>query len=130
MKKPGPMILIIASLVFAGFLIGFFIGRNCAGTPILVSGVTHESSTNNTGSQAAANINDGAETNADGKININTATAEQLQMLPGIGEVLAKRIVDDREENGPFKSITDLSRVEGIGSERLVAILEMITVGG
>lgn len=125
MKKPGPMILIVASLVFAGFLIGFFIGRNCAGTPILVSKPVQEASATNSGGSTES-----SETNSNGKININTATAEQLQLLPGIGEVLAKRIIDNREENGPFTSITDLGRVDGIGPERLAAILELITVGG
>ena len=52
----------------------------------------------------------------DGKpVNINKATEERLQVLPRIGPVLAKRIVDDRELNGPFLSVDHLSRVKGIG---------------
>ena len=48
-------------------------------------------------------------------INVNTATAEQLEALPGIGPTLAAAIVQERERNGPFRSVDDLTRVPGIG---------------
>lgn len=49
------------------------------------------------------------------RLNVNTASAAELEMLPGIGPALAKRIVEDREAHGPFRSIDDLDRVPGIG---------------
>lgn len=52
-------------------------------------------------------------------ININTAPAAELELLPGIGPALAARIVEDREKKGPFKSVDDLDRVKGIGPETL-----------
>ena len=55
-------------------------------------------------------------------MNINTASAEELDGLPGIGPVLAQRIVDEREANGPYTGAEDLTRVEGIGQ----AIVESI----
>ena len=61
-------------------------------------------------------------------ININTAMAEQLQTLNGIGEQLAQRIVEYREEHGPFEDIYDLMGVSGIGAKKLQAIAEKITV--
>ncbi len=48
-------------------------------------------------------------------VNINTAGAEELELLPGIGEVLARRIVEYRRLNGPFSSIDELEEVERIG---------------
>lgn len=48
-------------------------------------------------------------------IDPNTADADTLRLLPGIGPGLAKRIIADRETNGPFRSIRDLERVDGIG---------------
>lgn len=49
------------------------------------------------------------------KIDINKADWPELALMPGIGETLAHRIVDDRAENGPFLEIDDLRRVRGIG---------------
>lgn len=51
----------------------------------------------------------------DMRINVNTASAEQLQRLPGIGPVMAKRIIAHREKNGYFTGIDDLQKVRGIG---------------
>ena len=63
-------------------------------------------------------------------IDINRADTEQLTALPGIGEVLAKRIIAYREENGSFLSTDELKNVEGIGEKRLEAIVDLITIGG
>lgn len=65
---------------------------------------------------------------SSGLININTATAAQLETLPGIGEVLAQRIVDYRNTYGPFKSVYALTNVKGIGEKRLAAVINLITV--
>lgn len=54
-----------------------------------------------------------------GPININSATVEQLETLPGIGPGLAAKIVDDRSRNGRFRTLTDLDRVPGIGPKLL-----------
>ena len=61
-------------------------------------------------------------------ININTATAEELETLPGIGEVTAANIIADREENGAFESIEDITRVSGIGDKKFEAIEDLICV--
>ena len=60
------------------------------------------------------------------KININTARADQLQMLPGIGASLATRIMDYRRENGPFKALEDLENVDGLTAKRFGHIKELI----
>lgn len=62
-------------------------------------------------------------------IHLNTATPEELVRLPGIGEVLAGRIVAYREEHGPFASIDRLTDVSGIGSKLVEAVRELVTLG-
>jgi competence ComEA-like helix-hairpin-helix protein len=60
------------------------------------------------------------------KIDINTARADQFQMLPGIGATLAGRIVYYRKENGPFKELEDLQNVDGLTNKRFEHIKELI----
>jgi competence protein ComEA len=56
---------------------------------------------------------------AGAKVNINAASAKELMTLKGIGETVARRIVQFRETNGPFKSVDDLKRVDGVGGALL-----------
>ncbi len=67
-------------------------------------------------------------TATDGGININTASAEQLVALPGIGEVKAAAIVAYREEHGPFADIADIVNVRGIGEKTYEALRNLIVV--
>ena len=64
------------------------------------------------------------------KIDINRAEPWLLEALPGIGEVLAQRIVDYRSQNGPFRMVEDLLNVSGIGSATLENMKDFITVSG
>lgn len=61
-------------------------------------------------------------------ININTATAEELDSLPGIGPTTALKIIDYRNQNGPFNSIEDIMNVSGIGPSTFENIKDLITV--
>ena len=61
-------------------------------------------------------------------ININTANVEKLQTLPGIGESIANKIIEYREQNGKFKTIEDLKNVSGIGESKFSNIKDKITV--
>jgi competence protein ComEA len=63
-----------------------------------------------------------------GALNLNTADAETLQVLPGIGPALAERIVAYRWEHGPFQTVEDLLRVPGIGPKRWERIRHAIRV--
>ena len=64
-----------------------------------------------------------------GKVNINTATLEELDTLPGIGPALAEGIMEFREANGPFKSIEEITLVSGIGQVTFEKMKDRISVG-
>ena len=63
------------------------------------------------------------------KVNLNTAGVDELDGLPGIGEVLAQRIVDYRTEHGPFHSLDELANVSGIGKSVIERIADLVTYG-
>ena len=66
--------------------------------------------------------------NKNGIININKATMEELQTLPGIGEVKAKNIIAYREEKGSFKSVDELSNIDGIGVKTVDKLRDMVDI--
>lgn len=118
MKITGVTILLFLCCLCVAFTGGLFVGRNI----------------NHTQVQISINVpNNSSDAQGDSKqeelLNINTATAKELQTLPGIGETLAQRIVAYREEHGNFSSIVDLLDVTGIGQGKLEAIMDLITVG-
>ncbi|UEJ83066.1 ComEA family DNA-binding protein [Brachybacterium halotolerans subsp. kimchii] len=84
------------------------------------------------GSAADAGQGSGSAASADGPgagaIDINTADADQLDELPGVGPGIAQRIIDHREQNGPFASVDDLAEVSGIGPATLEKIRPQATV--
>ena len=71
----------------------------------------------------------GAPRGGDGRININVASRAELMDLPGIGEVIAGRIIEYREKTGSFLRIDDIMKVSGIGEKKFEAMRDMITVG-
>jgi competence protein ComEA len=64
-----------------------------------------------------------------GKVNINTASVEQLTTLPGVGPKLAARIVEYRQKSGTFRSPQELLNVKGVGEKNLAKIESFLTVG-
>jgi len=61
-------------------------------------------------------------------IDVNTADADKLTTLPGIGKAIAQRIIDYRKEHGPFKKVEELLNVRGIGDRSLARIKDRVTV--
>ena len=118
LKKPLLFLLPAITVLFLAFLAGTLYGRNNIGT---IAGVTTE---------VKSNIETTEKTVINGKININTATADDLIYVPGIGEVMAQRIIDYRNTNGPFNSIDDIINVDGIGQKKLEQLSVYLTTGG
>lgn len=122
MKNKLLTVLPVLTALFVGLTLGLFLGRNPAGSSVTVS-VPAQSE--------AAPIPSAAEPPADILlVDINTADAAELAGLPGIGEVLAQRIIDYRTLHGSFTAVEQLMGVEGIGEGKLEDILDWITIGG
>ena len=126
MKKDGQLFLIGVTVLFAGFLLGMLVGRGIVQEPVIIQQVTTEPTLS--GETLAPTESRSTGISSTGKININTASAALLDTLPGVGPVLAQRIVDYRESVGPFRSVSDLTNVEGIGSATLLKFEDMITL--
>jgi competence ComEA-like helix-hairpin-helix protein len=112
-KNTALACLLAVCILFIGFAGGFFLGRNMNHTDV-----------QHTHRPAATTENPGA------KLNINTATVAQLRSLPGVGPVLAERILTYRQEHGDFISTEQLLLVEGIGEALLDSLKDHITTGG
>ena len=131
MKKHSFPILLIITFVFTAFTLGFFLGRNCSSSgDILVSNVQRVPQYGTESPIEPASSLSSTVEDVIFPLNINTATQLELVMLPGIGEILAQRILNYRNEHGDFAATAELLNVEGIGTTKLEAILDLITTGG
>ena len=79
--------------------------------------------------QAAQPARVAAPAAATAVVNLNTATADQLDSLPGVGAKMAARIIEYRQKNGPFKKVEDLMNVKGIGEKAFLKMKPRLTVG-
>jgi competence protein ComEA len=77
----------------------------------------------------AAGVADTAGAAQSGSLDLNTASASDLDSLPGIGQSFADRIIEYRTANGPFTSVEDLQKVKGIGAALFAKIAPLVSVG-
>ena len=118
--KKNQWLLFGITAAFICILIGIFIGRNHLGGQNLNI---------QSGQTPSLPVTEPLKPVGDGRININTATVEQLDLLDGIGTAIAQRIIDYRTEHGPFAEIEDIMKVSGIGAKKFVQIKDYIKVG-
>lgn len=122
MKIKEWRLLTAVTAAFVLFPLGFFLGRNLTRPAVVTAQVA----------PVPGSMPSIPETNPEPAfpLDLNTATAQELAYLPGIGEVIGQRIVEWREENGGFRDVTELLNVEGIGPTRLEEMLPYIEIGG
>lgn len=109
-RRKFPVLLVSLAVCFTVFLAGLFFGRRMGRQDFdWTFGDEIPASTTQATEEAVQ----------DGKLNVNEASAQELAELPGIGTVLAERIVEYRTAYGPFQSLEELCGVDGIGEKRL-----------
>ena len=121
MKKYGIFCLVLILCICLAFTAGLFLGRNLNPSKIQIFDAPVPESSSDVPPSSSV---------SGGLLDLNTATASQLEVLPQIGPVLAQRIIDFRDANGPFTSVSDLLQVDGIGVSRLNILLQYVTVEG
>lgn len=136
------LISLLLAVAFAAFAAGWFLRGASSAQPVRVetenllaqpTAVTVPAASAQPSASPAAAGTPAPESESpvaavSGKVNLNTATVEELMTLPGIGEKRAKAIVADREANGPFRVPEDLTRVDGIGEGILGGLIDLVTV--
>lgn len=129
MRKPKISLLVIITIAFAAFTVGFLMGRNQNQDLISVNVPQRLLTEPTQPPETESPVTEETE-GISFPIDLNQADKEMLMALPGIGEVLACRILDYREENGPFSAVEQLLNVNGIGKQRLEDIWDLIMIGG
>lgn len=124
-------LILLLAVAFFFFCCGYRLGSRKTGGEIRV--ITSRTAASETASTAQAEDSPAPSTAVTvpagtERLNLNNATVDELMQLPGIGEVLAQRIVDYREKVGSFQSVQELDEVEGIGQKRLAELMEYLYV--
>lgn len=144
---------ILAACIIASFTLGFYLGRCSSPTTLSISAAVSASaepvspavsavpSVPSADAEALRSVNEAEKSvqesselptsgqSVSGLVNINTATIEELDALPGIGPVIAQRIVDYRTQYGPFTAKEQIKNVSGIGDKKYSDIESLIEVG-
>ena len=126
MKKHIIPILAAFLTAAVAFMSGHFFGRQMSQPAIQVSAVISDGPTVVTTLPKEQK----EELQVSFPIDINSATLQELMALPGIGEVLAQRIIDHRSEHGPFENVEGIMEVNGISNKRYEDIKDLICIGG
>lgn len=144
MKKASIIIMLMITMGFATFIAGFYLGRHYDPVQVQIQGVptlpktttatkptvTNPLPTSPSVPTDPSNPTKPVPTEPEFPLDINSATLEQLDLLPGIGPKLGQAIIDYRNEFGPFLTLADLMRVPGIGEKKLEAIIDYIYIPG
>ena len=127
MKKSAIVILLCMTVAFAGFTAGFYVGKNQNPSSIQISGIQPNISPVGNSTQPTTNTTVCPTLDAVTQRimdAINTATLEELDLVPNIGTIYAENIVEYRNTYGDFEKPEDLMHVDGIGEKRMNYIIE------
>ena len=124
LKRLAAFVIPALALLACGVMLGIFLMQTRIPGTVSVQRAAPEEAAESTQTVAEEAV----DATADDRLDLNTATAEELQELPGIGEVIAQRIIDYRELCGRFLDPEQLMEVDGIGQAKYEKLRELVTV--
>lgn len=128
--KKHEILALALTVLFLGFAAGFLVGYGIPGgiAPLPAQGEPAPAASPTAALTASPSAVPSAAPEVSFRLNINTATVEELTALPGIGEKLAAQVIAYRNQNGNFSAPADIMKVSGIGEKKYTAIQDLICV--
>jgi len=122
--------IVAVTLAASVFLIGYLVGRDGGGDSVSITTQYIENESESGAGRSETPVRETVLPEEHGtRVDLNAASEQELEEIPGIGPVLAERIIDFRQKAGRFTAVEELLQIEGIGEKKFAALKEYVFAG-